>query len=91
MCKKRRENDRFWPALLRIILKAEDQLRLPQKQYDQAGVRDLVLLFHMMANDTSPIPIINNAAPNMRKFCGAVIQGIIVRNNLGLVDSLPAS
>jgi hypothetical protein len=83
----------------------EDQLRLPRKQSsarapalnirfywpDQAAVRDLVLRFHMMANDTSPIPSINKAAPNMRKFGGAVIQGIIVRNSFGLVDSLPAS
>jgi hypothetical protein len=45
----------------------------------------------MVANDTSPIPSINKAAPNMRKFGGAVIQGIIVKNSFGLVDSLLAS
>jgi hypothetical protein len=69
----------------------DDQLRLPRKQYDQAAVLDLVLLLHILANDTSTIPSINKAAPNIRKFGGAVIQGIIVRNSFGLVESLPAS
>jgi hypothetical protein len=83
----------------------EDRLRLHRKQSlarspaldvrlylaDHAAMRDLILRFHTMANDTSPKPSINKAPPNMRRLGGAVIQGIIVRNSFGLEDSLPAS